>query len=278
MTQNSLTTKGGVWVIKDEPFTHIEIIENNDSALVRKKYITKPGLWWRTVIFPSKAFREFRNLSLLKKKGVPCVDAVSWSEERGFLSRVCSCTVETRFVKGCVNLKKFFREVSPETKEGRKKRIAYCMAFGRILKKLHEAGIFHGAASTRNFLAHGDSKNPNVIICDVPYSISFRRSIRGKFIGELDLYDALFAPSRKKEFSCTERFRILKIYTDNDSKLIQKIWKRLDKRKRWKNKMIKGMFFVLENYLLFIVRVILGRRELTLKSKAGGVSGSKRSG
>jgi hypothetical protein len=45
----------------------------------------------------------------------------------------------------------------------------------------------------------GNMEDPEVIVCDVPYSISFPHPILGKFVAELDLFDALFAPSRKKE-------------------------------------------------------------------------------
>ncbi len=246
-------------VIKDEPFTRVEVVDSGKGALVRKLYLTRPRLRWRTLLLPSRARREYRNLSLLEERGVPCVKVVSWSEERGLLTQVKSSCLTTRFLEGCRSLKAFFREESPEGPAGRRARRAYQVAYGRALRRLHLAGVLHGAASTRNFLATGYPDDPRVVICDVPYLAAFPRSILGKRPGNLDVYDSVFAPGRKRELSLGEKYRILSAYTGGDRALARRIWKKLFRRPRWRNKMEKALWVAWDSYLVMFLRLLAGR-------------------
>lgn len=246
-------------VIKDEPFTRVEVVESGKGALVRKRYLTRPRLWWRTLLLPSRARREYRNLSILKERGVPCVEVVSWCEERGAFSQVRSSSLTTRFLEGCRSLKSFFREESPGDPSARRARRAYQEAYGRALRRLHLAGVLHGAASTRNFLALGYPENPRVVICDVPYLAAFPRSILGRRAGDLDVYDSVFAPGRKRELSRGEKYRILLAYTGGDRALARRVWARLSRRPRWRNKLEKALLVAWDSYVLMFFRLLAGR-------------------
>ena len=246
-------------VIKDEPFTRVEVLDSGKEALVRKRYFTRPKYWWRTLLLPSRARREFRNLSILRERGVPCVEVVSWSEERGFLSQVRSSSLTTRLLEGCRSLKAFFREESAEVEEKRRARRAYQRAYGRALRRLHLAGVLHGAASTRNFLAIGYPRDPRVVICDVPYLAAFPHPILGRRAGNLDVYDSVFAPGRKRELSRGEKYRILIAYTEGDRALARRVWKRLSRRPRWRNKLEKALLVAWDSYVIMFFRLLAGR-------------------
>ncbi len=259
-----------LWVIKDEPFTRVEVVHSGGGTLVRKLYRNRPKFWWRTLLLPSRARREYRNLSILRERGVPCVEVVSWSEERGAFSQVRSSSLTTRFLEGCRSLKAFFRQEDPsEPGKGRARR-AYQEALGRILRRLHTAGVLHGAASTRNFLALGYPEDPRVVICDVPYLAAFPRSILGRRAGNLDLYDSIFAPGRKRELSRGEKFRILWAYTEGDRLLARKIWKKLSRRPRWRNKAEKALLVAWDSYVRMFFRLLAGKVQGPRKSAHGG--------
>ena len=53
----------------------------------------------------------------------------------------------------------------------------------------------------------------------------FRRSIVGRRIAGYDVYDIAFSPPRCRDFSATERWRLLLAYTGGDRAAVRELWR-----------------------------------------------------
>lgn len=255
---------------KDEPLTRLDLVARGADLAMRKRYLTSAWLGWRTVGHPSRACREYRNLARLRALGVPCLEALSWSEERGPFSQVRSCTLWTRYLPGASDLRTFFREQSRSEPGSRRRRRAVARELGRVLRLLHEAGALHLRAASRNFLATVAADPPAVLLCDVPYTVFSSASLAGGWWAGLDLYDALFSHHRRREMSASERLCALRAYTGGDRGQCRRFWRGLGRRSYAWNRFLKGLAIVVFKSILGLRAGARSGKLLDRREEAGG--------
>ena len=200
--------------------TRLERIEHGRGWLLCKSYSFVGVLSLRTIWRRSRAEREFCNLQALAFAGVPCVQAVRWTEQR---ARGCvrACAVVTEFVDGADDLRSVLRHL-PESTERR--RLAG--ELGALVRTLHGAGFRSSTASLRNVLRLRDG---SLALCDQPYASRLWGPIATWARG-LDLFDTLFSPSRCNDWTRGERLRGLRRYHGGDAVAARATWRRMSRR------------------------------------------------
>ena len=199
-------------VIKDEPLTRVERVATEAGTVVRKVYRSRPFLLWRTFLQIARARREHHNLERIGRAGVPCVRPVSWRQMRA-LGCVVESEIVTVFEPEAVSLKQVLAESSSDSCEERRELV---VETGRLLRSLHGAGFLSCRFTPRNVLVLGEASQRRLMLCDLPYAFHFRQSILGRRIAGFDIFDIAFSSPRRRDFSATERLRLLLAYTDGD--------------------------------------------------------------
>lgn len=197
--------------------------------MLRKHYSVHTALRWRGLLRRSRAQREFENLLLFERCGVPCVRALDWREERRL-----GCVVDSELVTSLLVGARDLRTELSLRPEPRRRR-ALVEALGRLLRRLHDAGLCSTTASPRNVLvapANGDG-SPDLAFCDQPFATRVGHGWLGRRLQQRDLHDALFSPHRRKEWSSTERWRGVVAYHDGDEQKARRTWRRSSRRFRW---------------------------------------------
>ena len=222
-------------VLKDERDTRVERIRLDGVEVVRKVYRTRPFLLWRTLGLASRAERERNNLAAVHGAGVPCVRPLAWSETRRF-GCVVQSTLITEFVADAPSLKEWLGRLRGDDRV----RMALARGLGRLLATLHEHGFLGCRITPRNVLVAGDPGAARLLLLDLPEAIGFGRSIHGRAVATIDLYDAALSASRRAQFSSSERLRILLAYCGGDRDAARALWRRCARRSRAGNRARKG--------------------------------------
>lgn len=233
-------------VLKDEPEALVELLGDDHEAVVRKTY-RNSGLrlvqtLWRT----SRAAREFANLAAAERRGLPCTPPRSCSEVRRF-GLVFSSTLITGFVRNTTSLKAALVQLPRGDSSGTRRALA--TALGRLLAQLHERGLLWCTPMPRNVLVAGPLAAASLVLCDLPAVVAFRGAVPSRH-ALLDLYDASASPSRRAEWTATERFRILLGYHDGDRVKARASWRVLARRSRSSNRWRKNLSMALRTYIL----------------------------
>mgnify|MGYP002623475989 CR=1 FL=1 len=203
--------------------TRIERVDASTPEL-RKTYVTRPALRWRTFLRRSRAEREFQNLAALRDAGVSCVRPLRWSElrEGGCVLR---STLVTALERGARDLREVLRD---DPGPGVRRRCAGRL--GALLRDVHTAGFCSTTASPRNVLVLADGR---VVLCDQPYASRVRASWCAAPVRQLDVYDAFFSPNRLREWSRTERWVGVLAYTAGDRGAARRLWRKISGRPGW---------------------------------------------
>lgn len=242
----------GVKVLKDEPSTRVEVLGLGTAAVVRKEYRNRGLRWWQALLRTSRAEREFRNLQAIARTGVPCTDALGcWTVGR--YGAVASSVLVTRYLPDSRPLKAVLAD--PAAASARRALIA---AAGRLLATLHRGGVLWLTAMPRNLLVLGRPEVARLAVCDPPAAIAFGRSIHGRRLCLLDLWDAAFSTSRRRDYSATERLRWLLAYTDGNRHQSRSLWRRLARRTTTGHDLRQAIVMVCHTYLLSPFRRLPG--------------------
>ena len=217
----------GRTTLKTEPAATIELLGTGADLVVRKTYHNHGVRWWQSFGRRSRAQREFDNLRATAAAGVPCTEALAWNEHRR-LGCVDDSTLLTRYLAPSRSLKAALTELPRDGRSPVRRRLA--AATGRLVARLHRAGILWCSAMPRNVLVLGDAAAAEMAVCDVPAAVRVGRSLHGGRLADVDLFDAVFSPSRRRDWSATERLRWLVAYHDGDGAAVRRSWRRLPRR------------------------------------------------
>jgi tRNA A-37 threonylcarbamoyl transferase component Bud32 len=246
-------------VLKDEPMTRVEVHdEGAPITRVVKTYRCRPGLLWRTFLTPSRAAREFRNLSRICASGVPCVRPLKWHESRRY-GCVPDSTLETEYVADAPSLKDVLATLPKGRPETRTTRRRLVRALGTLIGCLHDAGVLGCRITPRNVLVRGAPEAADLLFVDMPAAVVGTRSRRGRFSGVVDLYDAVFSPSRCAQFTRGERLALLLAYT-KDRRVATTLWRRHRGRHSATNRFWKGLFVAFDSYVIPGLRALRAGR------------------
>lgn len=231
-------------VLKDEPSARVELLGAGDERVVRKTY-RNAGLrlvqtWLRT----SRAEREFANLRAVERRGLPCTPALACSAVRR-LGLVLASTIATRYLPDSRTLKSLLADAST----GPAARRTLARALGELLRRLHDAGLLWCTAMPRNVLVLGPAAAGRLAICDVPAVVACRSAV-SPGLALLDLFDAFASPSRRLEWSATERLRALLSYHRGDRPAARATWRRLARRGPTEHRLRKNLSMALRTYIL----------------------------
>jgi hypothetical protein len=231
---------GARTVLKDEPATLVERLGDGAAAVVRKTYRNHGLRLLQTFFRRSRAEREFCNLAAVRAAGVPCLEPLAWSALRTGPFVPASVLI-TRFLADSRPLKDVLGELPFSAVRRRRQLLA---AMGRALRELHAAGLLWCTAMPRNFLLLGDAAAGRVCLADLPAAVRFRQPLTDR-LARLDLYDAAFSPSRRRELSRGESLGLLRAYCAGDRAraraLASALWRRSPLWQRLHKNLVMGV-------------------------------------
>lgn len=229
-------------VIKDELAARVERLGSGDDAVVQKTYRNRGLRLLQTFLRRARAEREYCNLALVAARGLPCAEPVGCSAERRF-GFVRSSTLVTRFVADARPLKEALAEAPPA---GRR---VLARALGELLGALHTAGVLWCTPMPRNVLVQGPPARPRLLLCDLPAAIDFGAAVPRRW-ALLDLFDAFASPSRRREWSRTERLRGLFAWARGDRRAALGAYGALHRRSAAGHRLRKNFIMALRTYIL----------------------------
>lgn len=240
-------------VLKDEPDTLVEQLvvptANGGSDTVVVKTYRVRGLrwlqsWWRQ----SRAQREHDHLATIVRAGVPCLEPLGWSAEKRIPFGFRSSTLHTRFLADSVPLKQVLRTLARNGADGRT-RARLANAMGALVADLHRAGVLWCTPMPRNVLVVGDPAQAQLAVCDTPACIRAGRSLTGSRLCRIDMFLGAFSPSRRRDWSRTERLRWLLGYTRGDRLAARALWRPMVRRRRLQNELERALAMATLTYV-----------------------------
>ena len=118
----------------------------------------------------------------------------------------------------------------------------------RHFHRLHDGGVLWCTPMPRNVLVqHGDL--PRLLLCDAPAAVFWPTPVPEPH-RRLDLYDAVASPSRRREWSASERLRCLLAYAHGDRTRARELWRCLHRRSRTGHRLRKNLLMALRTYIL----------------------------
>lgn len=233
-------------LLKHEPGTTVERVGDDRAAIVRKTYRPLGLRWLQSLWRPSRAEREFLRLQAIGRAGVPCLEARRWSAEP-HLGGYRSSTLVTRFLPDSRSLKQVLQRL--ERRRDRAARAALATAMGKLIADLHDAGFLWCTPMPRNALVVGDPAAARLVICDTPASLALGRPLGRGRLCRIDLFLAAFSPSRRRDWSATERLRWLLGYCRGDREAARALWRPMMRRSRLRNEVERAAAMVFWTYL-----------------------------
>lgn len=214
-------------VLKDEPEALVEVLGDGDAAVVRKVYRNRGLRFWQSFGRKSRARREFENLTRIRALGAACTPPLGWSA----VSRwgcVRESVLVTALLPGSRTLKAVLADLPPAA--AFRARRALIAATGSLVAELHRGGLVWCTPMPRNVLVTGDPAAAAVAVCDTPLLVVVGHPLHGGTLACIDLFAAAFSPSRRRDFSATERLRWLLGYSLGDRRLARGLWHRVARR------------------------------------------------
>lgn len=204
------------------------ILIDQDSAkerLICKIYRVPGKLGWRTFGMVSRANREFTALMEAHRSGLPIVRPHSWRDARRFACLTFSA-ITLKVVQGN-NLEDLLAgsELTPEN------RRQLAADKGRLLAKLHAAGMYWGTAYPRNVMVQ-PSADPSLLVIDTPYSQWHKQELAGSASALDDLRSAVQVTADGVGFSAAERYELLSAYCGDNTALLESLLAQLKPRRR----------------------------------------------
>jgi tRNA A-37 threonylcarbamoyl transferase component Bud32 len=239
-------------VLKREQATTVEVLGAEDDAVVRKVYRNLGTRWLQSFARRSRAQREYDNLRAVERTGSSCTQALAWSAKRRLLC-IDESTLVTRFLPASPPLKKVLAELPREGSAATRRHLAEAM--GQLLATLHRGGFLWCTPMPRNVLVVGAPERGELAVCDTPAGIDFGRSIHGTPLCTIDLFDAAFSPSRRRDFSSPERFRWLLAYCAGDREAARRLWRKVAPRSVFAHDARRALAMFWHTYILLPLRL-----------------------
>lgn len=243
-TASKLLDGASVTALKTESGVRVDLLRNGPDAIVRKQYLNSGFRLLQTIWRQSRAAREFANLQAATAAGLPCTKALGWQEDRR-LGLVHSSTVITQFVADTRPLKAVLKELPADAYHARCRTTG---EIGRLLAKLHANGILWCTPMPRNLLVQGQPANGRLVLCDLPAAVIFSGPVPAKAT-LIDLFDAIASPSRRRDFSNTDRLRCLRQYTNHNRAATRKLWQLLNRITVRGHRLRKGFLRTIRGYI-----------------------------
>ncbi len=237
-----------------------------EGHFVRKTYTQRPFLVWRSFLVSSAAAREARNLRGMRDAGLECIEVVAWEETRRFGLAPRSVIV-TRFLPDAPSLREVLhgtRGTSPAT-EAERSRL--CHALGELVRQMHECGWASSRLTPRNFLVPEKDERRALVIIDQPAAIHRGRDLTTSRLALIDLYDIAASKGRRAELRASERLRILLAYSRGDERLLRRLWRKLEGRRRFWHRFLKQLYVGIDNYILEAIRCLPSGRSYLRKER-----------
>lgn len=238
-------------VLKHESATTVEVLGRGEAAVVRKVYRNRGRRWLQSFGRRSRAHREFDNLLAVARIGVRCTTALDWSEQRHLLC-IDESTLVTSFLADSRSLKEVLAGLD-RVRDSRVRR-ALAAAMGRLLGTLHGGGFLWCTPMPRNVLVIGEPLRAELAVCDTPAGIQFDEPIQQTALARIDLFDAAFSPSRRADFSATERLRWLLAYCEGDRRAVRRLWRTLAHRTVLRHDVSRALAMAWHTYILLPLR------------------------
>lgn len=238
-------------LLKQAAEATVECVGEAPEALVRKTYLNHGLRYWQSFGRRSRAQREHDNLLAAARTGAKCTEAVGWMEQRHW-GLLRTSTLVTRYLPASTCLKQVLAAQCP--RRDHRTRCELAKGLGSLLATLHRGGFLWGAPMPRNVLVLGDPTQGQLAVCDTPAGIAFGRNIHGSRRSLLDLYDAGFSPSRCRDWTRTERLRLLRAYAGEHRATLRRLWRTLARRPRWWHDCLRAQVMFWYGYLLLPLR------------------------
>jgi hypothetical protein len=233
-------------VVKAEPEAVVEVLGVGDEAVVRKTYHNRGLRWWQSLWRRSRAQREHDLLAAIGATGVPCLQPLGWSERRR-RGGVDSSTLVTRFVPDCTTLKGAL-QATPRLPGD--VRAGLATAMGALVAALHRRGFSWGTPMPRNVLLAGAPGAARLLVSDTPSCLATGRDLHGGHLARVDLFLGAFSPSRRRDWTRTERWRWLRGYAGGDRELARTLWRALQRRRPLFNALVRALAMATFTYVL----------------------------
>jgi len=247
MAQLAALEQQAVQALKLAPEATVECLGVKPAALVRKTYYNRGLRYWQSFGRRSRAQREHDNLLAVARTGANCTVAIGWYEHRRW-GMLKTSTLVTRYLPDSVCLKQVL--VTLCQRLDYRQRCSLAAGLGHLLATLHRGGFLWGAPMPRNVLVLGEPSLGRLAVCDTPAGIDFGRNLHGSRSALLDLFDAVFSPSRCRDWTRTERLRVLRAYTDGHRVPLRRLWHQLSRRPRWWHDCLRAQVMFWYGYLL----------------------------
>jgi hypothetical protein len=252
------TEATAVTVLKHEPSTTVERIGGGGGdAIVRKTYRVLGLRWLQSLWRPSRAQREHDHLVAIARAGVPCLQALRWSAVRR-LGGFRSSTIETRFLPDAEPLKQVLQRLPRAGRDRARRELARAM--GELVAMLHRAGFLWCTPMPRNVLVLGEPAAARLAVCDTPAVVATGRPLHGGRLARIDLFLGAFSPSRRADWSATERLRWLLGYCRGDRPAARALWRVMVRRRPWQNELERALAMAFLTYVAGWLRLGPGRR------------------
>jgi len=202
--------------------------------------------WVQSLWRPSRAQREHDHLLAIARAGVPCLQAVRWSAVPR-LGGFRSSTIETRFLSATQPLKQVLHALPRTDRNAVRGRLARAM--GELVAMLHRAGFLWCTPMPRNVLVQGDPAAARLLVCDTPAVVATGRPLHGSRLARIDLFLGAFSPSRRADWSASERLRWLLGYCGGDRPAARALWRVMVRRRPWQNELERALAMAFLTYV-----------------------------
>lgn len=231
-------TAQGRLVLKRDHIATVELIGPGDNMVVVKTYHNAGIRLLQTFARSSRARREHDHLRALFDEGVPCLEPIGWIERRRF-GLVSESQLVTRLSPQCRSLKQALTSLRSDGHHRTRARLVAAM--GSLVGDLHRRGVLWSTPMPRNVLVVGEPADARLAVSDTPACIMVGRSLHGGHLASIDLFLGAFSPSRRRDFTTTERLRWLRAYCGGDRALLRRLWRRQNRRRRPYNELLRAL-------------------------------------
>lgn len=145
---------GQAHVVKQGPHRIVYRVELPGlNFYVKHNFIHDQRAWWRQLVRPSKARIEFDRVLAATSRGIPTIAPLALAEEETGVGSGQSILI-TQSLDDCIPLHFFLAAVLPTFPEPRQSRVRQSLAveLGRLVARIHEAGILHHDLHAANLL------------------------------------------------------------------------------------------------------------------------------
>jgi hypothetical protein len=176
-------------LIKSEPNTLIwsQRLPDSRQAVLKMYRRIKLFDWCRYSVGSFRVEREFRSLSYLASKGIPCTPPIYWSTGKD-PAQGRFMVLATELIPDVMPLYAMLEEQGGDS--------VALPALYKLVRRMHEAGFYHGTLNAYNILVDTAGKD-RFYLLDAPQAFVFPKSIVGTRMAWADLVtlttDILFA-------------------------------------------------------------------------------------